>query len=200
MKNRMKKVSALVLAAAMSLSTYASAFAADMTVYIRNNSKDIPAAAQSDETTATPNIPVVFTIHNVDSRMSLYTALTQAPTTTGMLDKGVTLETTWNAYKDEDTGVTSQYLLSLSATDATGEKVKSFSGTNDGKNTRLDYDDQKNLLGGKYEGNAWMWGWTDGSDLSSTSYPNLTLNQAKCKDVDFSVILSFDYSSFEWKN
>ena len=35
MKNRMKKVSALVLAAAMSLSTYASAFAADMTVYIR---------------------------------------------------------------------------------------------------------------------------------------------------------------------
>lgn len=200
MKTRMKKVSALVLATAMSLSTYASAFAADMTVYIRDNSKEISTSTQSDDTTTTPNIPVVFTIHNVDSKMSLYNALTQAPTTAGMLDTGVTLATTWSEYNDTTAGKTYEYLLSLSATDKTGEKTKSFAGTNDGKNTRLDYDDEENLLGGKYEGNSWMWGWTDGSNLNSTSYPDVTLNNAKCKDVDFAIILSFDYSSFEWKN
>ena len=200
MKNRMKQLSALVLAATMAMGTYTSAFAADMTVYIRDNSKEISTSAQSDDTTATPNIPVIFTIHNVDSRMSLYTALTQAPTTAGMLDTGVTLTTAWNPYTDTTTGNTYQYLLSLSATDKTGEKTKSFAGTNDGKNTRLDYDKEGNLLGGKYEGNSWMWGWTDGSNLNSTSYPDVTLNNAKCKDVDFAIILSFDYSSFEWAN
>ena len=186
MKTRMKKVSALVLATAMSLSTY--------------NSKEISTSTQSDDTTTTPNIPVVFTIHNVDSKMSLYNALTQAPTTAGMLDTGVTLATTWSEYNDTTAGKTYEYLLSLSATDKTGEKTKSFAGTNDGKNTRLDYDDEENLLGGKYEGNSWMWGWTDGSNLNSTSYPDVTLNNAKCKDVDFAIILSFDYSSCEWKN
>lgn len=192
------------------ISTCISSNYGDGNLYVRFRSRydrlhqrqqqEISTSAQSDDTTATPNIPVIFTIHNVDSRMSLYTALTQAPTTAGMLDTGVTLTTTWNPYTDTTTGNTYQYLLSLSATDKTGEKTKSFAGTNDGKNTRLDYDKEGNLLGGKYEGNSWMWGWTDGSNLNSTSYPDVTLNNAKCKDVDFAIILSFDYSSFEWAN
>ena len=35
--------------------------------------------------------------------------------------------------------------------------------------------------------------------LNSTAYPDdITLSDQKCKDVDFAIILSYDYSSFTW--
>ena len=70
MKNRMKQLSALVLAATMAMGTYTSAFAADMTVYLRSIGKD---KVKTQE--------LSFTVHNVNSNMSICNALRQAPQT-----------------------------------------------------------------------------------------------------------------------
>ena len=56
MKNRMKRLSALVLAATMAMGTYTSAFAADMTVYLRSIGKNATAPTQEYS----------FTVHNVN--------------------------------------------------------------------------------------------------------------------------------------
>ena len=85
MKNRMKQLSALVLAATMAMGTYTSAFAADMTVYVRSIGKNATAPTQE----------LSFTVHNVNSTMSLYDALEEAPNTAGMLDAGVQLSSDW---------------------------------------------------------------------------------------------------------
>ena len=91
MKNRMKQLSALVLAATMAMGTYTSAFAADMTVYLRSIGKD---KVKTQE--------LSFTVHNVNSNMSICNALRQAPQTAGMLDPGVTLNTDWNQVINSD--------------------------------------------------------------------------------------------------
>lgn len=193
MKNKMfKKVSAIALSAAMSLSMYASAFAADMTVYLRNNGKEIPATTQSDET-ITPNIELSFVVHNVDSSMSIYDALNTATRANKMLDENTSLTTSWQKGTNAD-GTIDQYLVSLSAATKDGK----FSATNNGGNTKLYYDDDFNVIGGKYEGNAWMWCMMKG-DLNSTNYPEtITLSDQKCLDSNFGIILSYDYSSFLW--
>ena len=88
MKNRMKQLSALVLAATMAMGTYTSAFAADMTVYVRSIGKD---KVKTQE--------LSFTVHNVNSTMSIYDALDEAPKTAGMLDAGVQLSSDWTYAK-----------------------------------------------------------------------------------------------------
>lgn len=178
MKNRMKKVSALVLAATMAMGTYTSAFAADMTVYMRSIGKNA--------TKPTPEVTLV--VHNVDSRMSLYDALNTATVANKMLDEGCSLSTDWTIGTNED-GSIDMYLTALSASN--GEK--SCSKANNGKNTIL-YKKNDKTVGGYYEGNSWMWCMAD-----ATSYPeDITLSDQKCLDKDFGIILSYDYSSFEW--
>ena len=39
-----------------------------------------------------------------------------------------------------------------------------------------------------------------GNDLATVSYPNVTLSDQICPSTDFSIILSYDYSEFSWKN
>lgn len=180
MKNRMKQLSALVLAATMAMGTYTSAFAADMTVYVRSIGKNVTAPTQE----------LSFTVHNVNSTMSIYDALEEAPNTAGMLDAGVQLSSDWTYANNTD----DYYLKSLSVT----TNKKHFDATNNGGNTKLYKDSEGNYIGGVYEGNSWMWCPMTGS-LNSTAYPDdITLSDQKCKDADFAIILSYDYSSFAW--
>ena len=184
MKNRMKQLSALVLAATMAMGTYTSAFAADMTVYLRSIGKDKP---QTQE--------LSFTVHNVNSNMSICNALRQAPQTAGMLDPGVTLDTAWNQVTNSD-NTEDWYLTYLAASDA---RINDrYEAENNGGNTKLYKDSKGNYIGGVYEGNSWMWCPMTGK-LDSTAYPDdITLSDQKCKDADFAIILSYDYSSFSW--
>lgn len=181
MKNRMKQLSALVLAATMAMGTYTSAFAADMTVYLRSIGKNATA----------PNPELSFTVHNVNSTMSIYKALELAPNTKGMLDTGVTLSTEWSHVTNKD-NTEDWYLTYLKASDANA-KVE-YEAENNGGNTKLYKDSEGNYIGGVYEGNSWMW-----CMAGATSYPDdITLSDQKCKDSNFAIILSYDYSSFEW--
>lgn len=183
MKNRMKQLSALVLAATMAMGTYTSAFAADMTVYLRSIGKD---KVKTQE--------LSFTVHNVNSNMSICNALKQAPETVGMLDPGVTLDTAWNHVTNSD-NTEDWYLTYLAASDA--RINDGYEAENNGGNTILYKKDGK-TVGGYYEGNSWMWCPTDG-DLNSTAYPEtITLSDQKCKDSNFAIILSYDYSAFPW--
>ena len=178
MKNRMKKVSALVLAATMAMGSYTSAFAADMTVYLRTRGKEATVQEGS------------FVVHDVDSSMSIYEALDDAKSVKGMLDDGVTLGSEWSKVVNKDNTV-DYYLTSLTAKIGNHTPI---SHTNNGGNTKLYKDDKGNYIGGYYEGNSWMWCMAD-----ATSYPeDITLSDQKCKNVDFAIILSYDYSSFEW--
>lgn len=183
MKNRMKQLSALVLAATMAMGTYTSAFAADMTVYLRSIGKDKP---QTQE--------LSFTVHNVNSNMSICNALRQAPQTAGMLDPGVTLDTAWNQVTNSD-NTEDWYLTYLAASDS---RINDrYEAENNGGNTIL-YKKDGETVGGYYEGNSWMWCLTDGN-LNSTAYPEtITLSDQKCKDSNFAIILSYDYSAFPW--
>lgn len=182
MKNRMKQLSALVLAATMAMGTYTSAFAADMTVYLRSIGED---KVQTQE--------LSFTVHNVNSNMSICNALMQAPETVGMLDPGVTLDTAWNHVTNSD-NTEDWYLTYLAASDA--RINDGYEAENNGGNTILYKKDGK-IVGGYYEGNSWMWCLTDGN-LNSTAYPTITLSDQKCKDSNFAIILSYDYSAFPW--
>lgn len=182
MKNRMKQLSALVLAATMAMGTYTSAFAADMTVYLRSIGKD---KVKTQE--------LSFTVHNVNSNMSICNALRQAPQTAGMLDPGVTLDTAWNQVTNPD-NTEDWYLTYLAASDA--RINDGYEAENNGGNTILYKKDGK-IVGGYYEGNSWMWCLTDGN-LNSTAYPTITLSDQKCKDSNFAIILSYDYSAFPW--
>ena len=182
MKNRMKQLSALVLAATMAMGTYTSAFAADMTVYVRSIGKDKPKTQE-----------LSFTVHNVNSNMSICNALKQAPETVGMLDPGVTLDTAWNHVTNSD-NTEDWYLTYLAASDA--RINDGYEAENNGGNTILYKKDGK-IVGGYYEGNSWMWCLTDGN-LNSTAYPTITLSDQKCKDSNFAIILSYDYSAFPW--
>ena len=183
MKNRMKQLSALVLAATMAMGTYTSAFAADMTVYLRSIGKD---KVQTQE--------LSFTVHNVNSNMSICNALRQAPQTAGMLDPGVTLNTDWNQVINSD-NTEDWYLTYLAASDA--RINDGYEAENNGGNTIL-YKKDGEVVGGYYEGNSWMWCPTNGN-LNSTDYPEtITLSDQKCKDSNFAIILSYDYSAFPW--
>lgn len=183
MKNRMKQLSALVLAATMAMGTYTSAFAADMTVYLRSIGKD---KVKTQE--------LSFTVHNVNSNMSICNALRQAPQTAGMLDPGVTLDTAWNQVTNSD-NTEDWYLTYLAASDS--RINDGYEAENNGGNTIL-YKKDGETVGGYYEGNSWMWCPTDGN-LNSTAYPEtITLSDQKCKDSNFAIILSYDYSAFPW--
>lgn len=178
MKNRMKKVSALVLAATMAMGSYTSAFAADMTVYLRTRGKEATVQEGS------------FVVHDVDSSMSIYQALEATKKDKDMLDDGVTLGSEWSKVVNKDNTV-DYYLTSLTAKIGNHTPI---SHTNNGGNTKLYKDDKGNYIGGYYEGNSWMWCMAD-----ATSYPeDITLSDQKCKNVDFAIILSYDYSAFPW--
>lgn len=171
-----KRISAVVLAGAMTLSSSVAAFAADLTVYIRESS--------STETskTITKEAYKAFEIDNVNPTDKLSTALTG---TKKVLANGNKLTTTWSY---------DVYLKDLILTDSEGGEL--YKGLQDGGYTKLDYDDDGNVTGGTWAGHSWMWAPATLKDV--VSYPDKTLAEVTCAEANYAIVLSYEYSSFSW--
>lgn len=164
MSKLFKKVSALVLAGAMTLSSSVAVFAANMTVYYRTYDGENTYENYGSEV-----------ITGVDSSMSIYQALKdyykgRADWTSGIADDGIT-----------------DYYL-----DALTLKGQTEAWKTDGKYTYLEED----YSHGTWVGTSWMW--YEGNDLTNTKYPETSLSRARCKDSDFSIVLSYDTQVVNW--
>lgn len=173
MKKTFKRLSAVILALVMTFGMTVMASAATMSIYTREYND-----VTKEKTYKTEPVTKITTKANE----SIYAALVRAT-------KAGKIVTDWT--KSTYEGKTEYYLKTFGLTT---ESAK----TNDGKNVKLDKDDEGNILGGTWGGNAWMW--CMGNDLATVSYPNVTLSDQICPSTDFSIILSYDYSEFSWKN
>lgn len=178
MSKKLKRLSALLLAVVMMFSMSAFASAANMSIYVR----DYNQPGKEGKFTYYPadKTPLV-TISTIPGK-SVYDAILLATQ-----KKQVT--STWNKVTNKDETI-DQYMLSFG--------VGAFSRTNWGENTDLVKDSEGNYIHGKWAGSSWMWRLGDASDLDSTVYPDYTMSDYKCPSTDFSIILSYDYSAFEW--
>lgn len=165
MSKLFKKVSALVLAGAITLSSSVAAFAADMTVYYRTY----------NASTKEYNYYGSETVKEVDSSMSIYQALKDYYKGSANWTSGVA-----------DDGITDYYL------DALTLKGQTEAWKTDGKYTYLEED----YSHGTWVGTSWMW--YEGNDLTNTKYPETSLSRARCKDSDFSIVLSYDTQVVDW--
>lgn len=167
-----KRISAVVLAGAMTLSSSVAAFAADLTVYIRESN--------GNTKTITKDAFKAFEVENVGATDKLNTVLTRRT-----LTNGSTLTTTWS---------NTVYLKDLELTDASGNTI--YKGLQDGEYSNLKYDDDMNVIGGTWAGHSWMW--APASLKEVVSYPDKTLAEVTCADVNYAIVLSYEYSSFSW--
>lgn len=173
MNKLFKKVSAIVLAGAMTLSSSVAAFAADLTVYIRESN--------GNTKTITKDAFKAFEVENVDATDTLLDALKD-----GNIKDGV-LTTTWNNDK---------YLKDLTLT-KNGKVV--YQGLDKGKYSDLVPDGNGGYSSGKWEGNSWMW--APATLKNVVSYPeDKTLEDVTCAEANYAIVLSYEYSSFTWQN
>lgn len=178
MSKKLKRLSALLLAVVMMFSMSAFASAANMSIYVR----DYNQPGKEGKFTYYPadKTPLV-TISTIPGK-SVYDAI-EAATEAGKVSS------TWNKVTNSD-GSIDEYMESFG--------VGSFTRTNWGDYSNLKYDSDGNVTSGTWAGSSWMWRLGDKEDLTSTTYPNYTMSDYKCPANDFSIILSFDYSSFSW--
>lgn len=170
MSKLFKKVSALVLAGAITLSSSVAAFAADLNVYIR----------ESNANTQTFTFPVGETpafVIEVDATDTIYEALTG-----GTLKSG-SLTTDW---------VNEKYLKNLTLING----AKSYKGEQDGSYSNLKYDDKGNVISGTWAGHSWMW--APATKLEELTYPDKTMDEVTCAEENYAIVLSYEYSSFSW--
>lgn len=165
MNKLFKKVSALALAGAMTLSSSVSVFAANMTVYYRTYDGENTYENYGSEV-----------ITGVDSSMSIYQALKdyykgRADWTSGVADDGIT-----------------DYYL-----DALTLKGQTEAWKTKGEYTDLAPDSSY----GTWVGSSWMW-IEDGADSKNLNYPETSLSRARCKDSNFSIVLSYDTQTVKW--
>lgn len=173
MKKTFKRLSAVILAFVMTFGMTVMASAATMSIYTREYNDVTKEKTYKTE-------PII-TLDTVPGE-SIYTALVRATS-----DGDIVTDWTDSTYEGKE----EHYLKTFGLTT---ESAK----TNDGKNVKLDKDSAGNILGGTWGGNAWMW--CMGNDLATISYPNVTLSDQVCPSNNFSIILSYDYSEFDWKN
>lgn len=166
MSKLFKKVSALVLAGAMTLSSSVAAFAADMTVYYRTY----------NTSTKEYNYYGSETVKEVDSSMSIYQALKDYYKGSANWTSGVA-----------DDGITDYYLDALT-----------LKGQTEAWKTKGEYSDDTapDFSTGTWIGSSWMW--YEGNNLTNTKYPETSLSRARCKDSDFSIVLSYDTQVVDW--
>lgn len=173
MSKLFKKVSALVLAGAITLSSNVSAFAADLNVYIR----------ESNANTQTFTFPLgetpAFVIEDVKATDTIYAALTQ-----GNLESG-SLATDWSNYK---------YLENLTLKNDSGNVI--YSGKQDGNYSDLVPDGNGGYSSGKWAGHSWMW--APATKLKELTYPDKTMDEVTCAEENYAIVLSYEYSSFSW--
>lgn len=182
MRKTFKKLAALALASAMTLSSSVMASAATMNVYIREWSQ----GDSSNTYLGTPNTNPdglenpMFTVTDVDSTGTYKDALEKAES-----DGLITAE--WDESHPE-------YLTSLTVVS------NGYSRTNDGDNEDPIYDANNNMTGATWVGSSWMW--YPGSDLTledTSSYPQTTLAGTNVPtDAEFSLVLSYDTTHFKW--
>lgn len=181
MRKTFKKLAALALASAMTLSSSVMASAATMNVYVRQWRQT--SSTNTYEGTVTPNpfgLNPVVKVTGVTSGMTYKTAL--------QLAKKEGLITTWDSKN-------TNYLTSVG--------YGKFLWKNNGANHNVNKDAAGNTIGAIWKGDSWMW--YEGKDLwyDVAKYPDTTLGEtlvpANLKDDDvFSMVLSYDHSEFSW--
>lgn len=177
MRKTFKKLAAVALASAMTLSSSVMASAATMNVYVRKWTQT--SSTNTYEGTVTPNpfgLNPVVKVDGVTSGMTYKRALELA--------KEEGLKTKWNG----------NYLTSVT--------YKTFSWENNGANHNINKDGDT-VIGAIWKGDSWMWYKGDDLQYDVAKYPNTTLGEtlvpAGLTDSDeFSMVLSYDHSEFSW--
>ena len=182
MRKTFKKLAALALASAMTLSSSVMASAATMKVYVREWTQGNTSNTYLGTPNPNPNglSSPAFTVTGVNSNGTYKDALELA-----QAQKKV--ELTWNQNYPE-------YLTGLTVVG------NGYSKTNNGSNQNPIYDDNDNMTGATWVGSSWMW--YPGNDVKladTSSYPQTTLAGTKVPSTDeFSLVLSYDTTHFKW--
>lgn len=171
MKKTFKRLSAVILALVMTFGMTVMASAATMSIYTREYNDVTKEKTYKTE-------PII-TLDTVPGE-SIYTALVRATS-----DGDIVTDWTDSTYEGKE----EHYLKTFGLTAATAK-------TNKGENKNLKYDSKGNAISGTWGGYSWMW--CMGNDLATISYPDVTLSDQVCPSNNFSIILSFDYSEFNW--
>ena len=181
MRKTFKKLAALALASAMTLSSSVMASAATMNVYVRKWTQT--SSTNTYEGTVTPKpfgLNPVVKVKGVTSGMTYKKALELA--------KSEGLNTTWDTKNPN-------YLTAVEYDD--------FLWKNNGANHNVNKDAAGNIIGAIWKGDSWMWYKGNNLYYDVAKYPNTTLGEtlvpAGLKDSDeFSMVLSYDHSEFAW--
>lgn len=182
MRKTFKKLAALALASAMTLSSSVMASAATMKVYVREWTQGTSSNTYVGTPNPNPNglANPMFTVEDVDPNGSYKDALLKA-------EEDELIETTWN--KDYPEYLTSLKVLS-----------NGYGKVNNGANQNPIYDANNNMTGATWVGSSWMW--YPGNDVklvNTSSYPDKTLAQVKVpSENEFSLVLSYDTTHFKW--
>lgn len=181
MRKTFKKLAAVALASAMTLSSSVMASAATMNVYVRKWTQT--SSTNTYEGTVTPNpfgLNPVVKVKGVTSGMTYKKALELA--------KNEGLNTTWDTKNPN-------YLTAVEYDD--------FLWKNNGANHNVNKDSAGNTIGAIWKGDSWMW--YKGANLyyDVAKYPDTTLGETlvpeNLSDTDtFSMVLSYDHSEFAW--
>lgn len=187
MNKLFKRVSAVVLAGAMTLSMSVAALAADLSVYIRTSQSTTTAVGDTITTNATitgwpVTTGVSFVVSGVTADETLYEALQS-----GTVNTSDQLVTTWNANK---------YLKNLTWMDSDDEIT--YQGLENGSYKDLVSDGQGGYSSGTWDGYSWMWAPATLKDV--VSYPNDTLDEVTCGQVNYAIVLSYENSVYSWSN
>lgn len=179
MRKTFKKLAALALASAMTLSSSVMASAATMNVYIREWTQGTSSNTYLGTPNPNPNgvKSPAFTVTGVNSNGTYKDALELA-------ERQKKVELTWDEKHPE-------YLTALTVDD--------YSKENDGSNQNPIYDGNT-MTGATWVGSSWMW--YPGNNLTledTSSYPDTTLAGTKVPTTDeFSLVLSYDTTHFKW--
>lgn len=192
MMNKMiKKLSAVALAAAMTLSTGVAAQAATLQVYFREwtqDSTDNTYVGTPDKTTF--GTDPVLTVSGIEKGDTYKKALNKA---VSQIKYNGNYALTWNPKNP-------QYLDAITID---GDKWGV-----DGKNTNPTYDSTGKMISATWVGSAWSWYEGANLDLKNiSSYPQTTLGETlvpvttENNDNEIiSMVLSYDETKFYWEN
>ena len=180
MRKTFKKLAALALASAMTLSSSVMASAATMNVYVRKWTQT--SSTNTYEGTVTPNpfgLNPVVKVKGVTSGMTYKKALELA--------KSEGLNTTWDTKNPN-------YLTAVEYDD--------FLWKNNGANHNVNKDGDT-VIGAIWKGDSWMWYTGNNLYYDVAKYPETTLGETLVPDGltdsdEFSMVLSYDHSEFAW--
>lgn len=181
MRKTFKKLAAVALASAMTLSSSVMASAATMNVYVRQWRQT--SSTNTYEGTVTPNpfgLNPVVKVKGVTSGMTYKAALEKAE------DEG--LFTTWNG----------NYLTSVGYDNGS----ENILWKNDGANHNINKDGDT-IIGAIWKGDSWMWYKGNNLYYDVAKYPDTTLGETLVPENlsatdTFSMVLSYDHSEFSW--